>query len=145
MLEASDPNNSCSRLCTCGLEQQLLWNYPGRLSRCLTVLDRVRMMSGISRLGRHLFPPTPACSWGHRFESLKKFWGFILTLFFLTSWASQEVMGLPEASTASWVQLGRVTGDLLVKPQKKEDLRGFGEQHSTSLQCKGLSCEISGN
>lgn len=79
MLEMSDPNNSCSRLCTCELEQQLPWNYPGRLSRCLMVLDRVRMMSGSSRLGRHLSPRTPASSWVHRFKSLKKFGGFIFS------------------------------------------------------------------
>lgn len=62
MLEASDPNNSCSRLCTCGLGQQLPWNYTGRLSRCLMVLDGIRMMSGSSHAGGLLFSPTPNSS-----------------------------------------------------------------------------------
>lgn len=49
-------------------------------------------------------PPNP--SGGHHFESLKRFWGFFLRVL-------QEGMGLPEVSKASWVQLGRITGDLL--------------------------------
>lgn len=86
-------------------------------------------------------PPNPSELLGSSFQKPEEVFGFyfILVLNFLGFPRSAEAS---RASTARWVQLGRVTGDLLLKPQKKEDFRGFDEQ---SLQCKGLSCEISGN
>lgn len=77
MLEAKDPNSSCSRLCTCGLGQQLKWNYTERLSRCLMVLDCIRMMSRSSHPAKLLFPLVPASSWGHHLKSLEKLLGWV--------------------------------------------------------------------
>lgn len=76
MLEASDPNNSCSRLCTWGLGQQLPWNYTGRLSRCLMVLDGIRVMSGTSPSGGLLFPPNPSELLGSSFRKPEEAVGF---------------------------------------------------------------------
>lgn len=97
MLEASDPNNSCSRLCTCGLGQQLLWNCTGRLNRCLMVLDQIRMMSGSLNLAASSSPPT----WSHHFKSLGKW----LDLFFFLR-VLQELMGLPGVSKVGWSSWG---------------------------------------